>query len=118
MAGTGPRAETILRMQAHKGFVMNPDFVDLMSAVRDHCSVQMVFPYQLPDDELMQVRTPTLILFPEDEVIYDPRKASERAARLLPDATIEVIPACGHTITMERPHAVNGRIIEFCSSGG
>jgi pimeloyl-ACP methyl ester carboxylesterase len=113
-AGTGPKAETILRLQAHESFVLDPDFVALMSAVRDYCSVRMIFPHRLSDEELTGLRVPTLVLFPEDEIIYDPARAAERARALLPGATIEIVPQCGHTINMEQPAAVNRRIIEFC----
>jgi pimeloyl-ACP methyl ester carboxylesterase len=113
-AGIGPKAVTILRLQAHRGFVMNSDFVDMVSVVRDCCCVRMIFPYRLTDEELGRVSTPTLLLLPEDEVIYNPIRASERAERLLPVVTIEIITECGHTINMEQPHEVNRRIIDFC----
>jgi pimeloyl-ACP methyl ester carboxylesterase len=114
--GTGPKAETILRMQAGKSFDPDPRFVNLMEAVRDYCSVRMIFPYKLKDDELMRITAPTLVLFPGQEVIYSPVTAAQRARKLLKYGTIEMVPDAGHTIIMERSHIVNKRIVDFVYS--
>ena len=48
------------------------------------------------------VRAPALVVWGEDDRVV-PRGAGEVYASRLPDARLEVVPACGHCVEMERP---------------
>lgn len=73
-------------------------------------------PLPLPvftDEELRSIRTPTLVMIGDREVIYDPEAVAERARRLIPGARVEIVPGAGHALFYDRPDVVNRRIIEF-----
>ena len=70
-------------------------------------------PTVLSAEELCHVQAPTLLMMGEDEVIYDWRRAIERARQLMPHLEVEVIPCAGHNINMEQPGIVNERVLRF-----
>jgi len=72
-----------------------------------------VYPPVYTDDELRQVKSPTLLMVGEDEIIYDPRAALARAASLIPNIQTQLIPGAGHALTLDRPELVNARLLEF-----
>jgi pimeloyl-ACP methyl ester carboxylesterase len=77
---------------------------------------RMVMPTVYADDELRALTTPTLLLIGENEVIYSATEALDRAQRLIPGVTGELVPRCSHDITMTQNHVVDSRILEFLSS--
>ncbi len=54
---------------------------------------------------LPQLRVPTIIMMGAQDALY-PVDAAMPLARLAPDATIEVVPSCGHLAPLEFPEAV------------
>jgi pimeloyl-ACP methyl ester carboxylesterase len=54
------------------------------------------------DEELQAVRTPTLVLWGEEEAFF-PVAHGERATRLIPDARLVLLPGAGHLPWMEGP---------------
>jgi pimeloyl-ACP methyl ester carboxylesterase len=70
-------------------------------------------PTVFTDDELRAIRTPTLLMMGEDEVIYSPTRAIERARRLISNLQVEVIPRAGHSISLEQPEIVNEHLLKF-----
>jgi 3-oxoadipate enol-lactonase len=54
---------------------------------------------------LPQLRVPTTILMGGQDALY-PVDAAMPLARLAPEATIEVVPSCGHLAPLEAPEAV------------
>lgn len=72
-----------------------------------------IYPSELPDDELVRVDCPVLVLLGDREMIYDPAMAAERARRVLPRADVEVMSGVGHLLGMQQPAYVNARIIRF-----
>ncbi len=50
---------------------------------------------------------PALVIYGSDDILVHPRNA-RRAARAFPDATVVVLPDCGHAAQMEHPEAVAG----------
>lgn len=72
-----------------------------------------IFPSEIPDAELAGVRCPTLALLGDQEMIYEPSAAADRARRLIPGAEAEVIAGVGHLLGMQRPDIVNPRIRRF-----
>jgi hypothetical protein len=49
----------------------------------------------------------------EKEVLYNPYSAAERARRVMPDASVEIVPSSGHLLVLERQEFVNQRILRF-----
>jgi pimeloyl-ACP methyl ester carboxylesterase len=74
---------------------------------------QMYLPPVFKDDELRQVKAPTLLLLGDREVIYDPRAALRRAARLIPQVETELIPGAGHALVFDAPERVSERMVAF-----
>ena len=48
------------------------------------------------------VRTPALVVWGDDDRIV-PRSAADAYMRALPSARLEIVPACGHLVDMEKP---------------
>jgi len=76
---------------------------------------QMVAPRILTDEELHGLAPPTLFLVGENEVIYSGTGADavQRLNSVAPQITAEVVPGCGHDLTLVQPEIVNRRILEF-----
>jgi pimeloyl-ACP methyl ester carboxylesterase len=72
-----------------------------------------IYPSELPDEELAGIDRPVLVLLGDQEMIYDPSDAAERAARLLPHGEVEVLPGVGHLLGMQRPDVINARLRAF-----
>ena len=72
-----------------------------------------VFPRVYTDDELRQVKAPTLVLLGEREVIYDPRAALRRAETLMPNVVTALVPGAGHALVFDRPELINERLLAF-----
>ena len=66
-------------------------------------------------EELVRVRTPTLIVVGEEDALTPP-KLSEEMRELIPNARLEHVPRCGHMATMEQPAIVNGLLERFLSA--
>ncbi len=64
------------------------------------------------DEELRAVSIPTLVIWGEDEAFF-PIAHGERAARLIPNARLEVIPGAGHLPHMEQPEVFCELVREF-----
>lgn len=65
-------------------------------------------------DELTMVTMPLLILAAEKPIIYkDPQALISTAASVLPHAEVEIVEGTGHSLNVEKPEVVNGRILRF-----
>jgi pimeloyl-ACP methyl ester carboxylesterase len=51
---------------------------------------------------LPQVQVPTLVVWGDDDRVV-PLECGERYAKLLPQASLEVVESCGHAVDMEKP---------------
>ncbi len=124
-ATLGPAAlfpfKSILRIATRpmtaKGFVWNEFLLEQLRLGLRYRSMRSLFDMALPtvfsDDELRGINTPTLLLLGDNEIIYNPQSALERATRLIPNIDAEIIPAVGHGLSQEQPELVNSRILEF-----
>ena len=65
------------------------------------------------DQELAQMAAPTLLLIGEREIMYEPRKALENAARLIPGLQGELIPNAGHMLNGDQPKLIDARVLSF-----
>jgi len=113
-----PAARTILQPMVTGNYVLNESFVELMEATVKHTRTHLLFPTVLSDQELRQIEVPTLLIYGEDEIIYDPKAAAERALRLIPDLEVALIPNASHLLTMQYPELVNKQVLDFLSSKG
>jgi len=87
--------------------------VDYLAIALKHYRLSPRKPWVFTDSELRQIRNPTLVLIGDREVIYDPEKVAAKARRLLPQASVEIVPGASHAIFYDRPDIVNRRIVEF-----
>ncbi len=110
-----PPARFAFKKIAPKGTVFEEKFIHLMQMVTEYCLPATLFPTKYTDEELKQIKLPALLLIGAKEMIYNPKKAVDRAQRLMPDVTAEIIPNVGHTLNMEQPEIINARILKFLS---
>ncbi|MCK9151189.1 alpha/beta fold hydrolase [Methanobacterium alcaliphilum] len=108
-----PSTEKTLKMMAHRDYQPPNEFITFMDIVNKHCRPKMVFPTVYTDKELQSVTTPTLLLVGDEEKIYSPLKAVERARKNIPNLKSEIIMKAGHTLNMEQPDIVNSKVIQF-----
>jgi len=111
-----PPARSMFKMIAPKGTVFEEIFIHLMEMVTRYCLPATMFPDVYTDEELKQIGLPALLLIGAGEKIYNPKKALDRAQRLMPNLKAEIIPDVGHTLNMEQPEIINSRVLEFLSS--
>lgn len=76
---------------------------------------QMVAPRILSDEELRGLAPPTLFLVGENEVIYSGSGADalERLKMVAPQITTEILPDCGHDLTLVQADLLNRLVLEF-----
>jgi pimeloyl-ACP methyl ester carboxylesterase len=72
-----------------------------------------VFPAVFADSQLAGISAPVYLLLGEKEVCYNPAAAAKRARRVMPHASVEILPDAGHLLVMERPDTVNQRLLAF-----
>ncbi len=63
-------------------------------------------------DEIDRIAVPTLVIVGADDV-PTPVPGAERIAARIPGACLHVVPACGHSSTLEQPAAVTALLREF-----
>jgi pimeloyl-ACP methyl ester carboxylesterase len=76
---------------------------------------QMVAPIVLSDDQLRGLAPPTLFLVGENEVIYSGSgaEAVQRLNSVAPQITTDLVPDCGHDLTLVQAELVNRLILDF-----
>jgi pimeloyl-ACP methyl ester carboxylesterase len=77
---------------------------------------QNLKPQVFPDEELSGIHLPTLLLIGQQEPLYDPVAALERAKRLIPNLDGELVPRASHAMAQGQHRIVNARILEFLRS--
>lgn len=76
--------------------------------------IKKVYPTVFTDEELNSITTKTLLIVGDQEVMYgNASHAIERAKQLIPDLQAELVPDCGHAVSMEKPEFVNCRMLDF-----
>jgi pimeloyl-ACP methyl ester carboxylesterase len=71
------------------------------------------WPASLPDEVWRGLRLPCLFLAGENEKLYSARAAVERLRRVAPGVIAEIVPGCGHDLTLVHPDRVAKRVVEF-----
>jgi pimeloyl-ACP methyl ester carboxylesterase len=101
----------------------SPEVVALQAAYRDRGALKSVPAYQRQVDACLAhdtlgvlpiLRTPTLVLVGEDDILTPPRYARGVAAAL-PRGEVAVVPASGHACFLETPKPVVERVLRFVS---
>jgi pimeloyl-ACP methyl ester carboxylesterase len=84
-------------------------------AMRSFRLKQLVQPTVFSDEEWKRLEAPTLYLVGENERIYrgTPQEAVERINTAAPQVKAEILPECGHDLTVLRPEMVNTRVVQF-----
>ena len=110
-----PTRFTVNSFMRWLGFADDP--LDLMYLGVKHFQIPIetlrVLPAPFPDEALRAMHVPTLLLFGEREVIYDPAAALARARRLIPDFRGELVPASSHDMCLTQHDIVDARVLEF-----
>jgi pimeloyl-ACP methyl ester carboxylesterase len=71
------------------------------------------FPHVYSREELSLIQTPTLLLLGENEVMYNPQEAKERAVNTVRGIKAEIIKNAGHLLSLEKPGIVTDKVLEF-----
>lgn len=72
-----------------------------------------VTPSVLTDNELQQIKVPTLFLVGENEKLYPAKKAVKRLNTLAPQIQTEIISEAGHDLTTVQAELVNKKVLGF-----
>jgi len=72
-------------------------------------------PYPLPDEDLKKIKTPTLLLIGDHEILYepDPDQVLKRAEELVENIQTVLIPNASHMVLFEQTELVNSHILSF-----
>ncbi|MEM7062312.1 MAG: alpha/beta hydrolase [Cyanobacteria bacterium P01_B01_bin.77] len=89
------------------------DFIYL--GMKSHKSQPIVFAKVLTDEELYNLKVPTLFLTGNNEIIYSVERVINRLNHLAPNVEIEVIKNAGHDLPIAKPQEVNRAILKFFS---
>jgi len=65
------------------------------------------------DEELWQITAPILLLIGDHEIMYEPKKALDRATSLIPDIQAELIPNASHMLNKDQPELVGKKVLEL-----
>jgi pimeloyl-ACP methyl ester carboxylesterase len=91
--------------------------VDLFHLGQKHFRQQRetlkVAPLPYSDAELRGLQVPTLLLIGQQEVLYDPAAALERARRLIPTFEGELVARAAHDMSYSRHDVVDARVLRF-----
>ena len=72
-------------------------------------------PYELPAEDLKKLKTPTLLLIGDHEVLYEADRAIKRAEELVENIQTALIPNASHMVLWEQTELVNSHILNFLS---
>jgi pimeloyl-ACP methyl ester carboxylesterase len=70
-------------------------------------------PTPLTDRELTRITAPVKLLLAADDVFVNAAKTAARAQQLMARVDIEIIPKCGHMMTIDRPGLAEERLISL-----
>ena len=93
-------------------------FSQLFLAIKYKDPLSMKFgPYPLPDEDLRKIKTPTLLLMGDHEILYlgGPDQAIKRAEELVENIQTVLIPNASHMVLFEQTELVNSHILNFLS---
>jgi pimeloyl-ACP methyl ester carboxylesterase len=91
----------------------NPVIRQLLVGIKTLKPHIKVYPMVFTDSELAGIPAPLYLILGEKEVCYNPWSAAKRLQRVMPTASVEIVPGAGHLLVMERPDFVNQRLLAF-----
>jgi pimeloyl-ACP methyl ester carboxylesterase len=74
-----------------------------------------LMPAALPEEDLENLKTPTLLLIGDQEVVYAANQTIARAEELLENIQTALLPNCRHMVIYEKTELVNSHILDFLS---
>jgi pimeloyl-ACP methyl ester carboxylesterase len=111
---TRPAVRIFERALCHKpSFGVKEHSEILYERFRSAKLVIKVPPRVFTDEELRQLKMPTLLLIGEQEFLYNAKAAVDRAIRILSNAKAELIAKCNHAIVSDQTELVTARLLEF-----
>jgi pimeloyl-ACP methyl ester carboxylesterase len=113
--------ESFLRWMTYEENLRDPSTRLIMNCLTDQMYLGSryfrmqagVLPSVFSDEELRSLQVPTLLLIGQQEVLYDPEAALERARRLIPNFEGELLPRANHEMTVSKHKIVDRRVLEF-----
>jgi pimeloyl-ACP methyl ester carboxylesterase len=113
-----PGGATMMRSSVdwmHAGLPRDPLWEPLFYETMKHGRlINKVFPRVYDQEELAEISGPVLLIFGEKEMIYgDLQSALESAQRLIPNASIAVIPNAHHIAALAQPEQTNQELLRF-----
>jgi pimeloyl-ACP methyl ester carboxylesterase len=66
-----------------------------------------------PKKILRQIKVPTLLIFGEHELLYNPSSIKRKVEKLLDDVQVEIVEDAGHGAIFDQPKEVNKMIVDF-----
>ena len=66
-----------------------------------------------PKSYLRQLKVPSLLIFGEHEVLYDPDKVAKRAQSIMKGLETNIIAGAGHAAIYDKPDEVNKVVIDY-----
>lgn len=104
-----------------QGFPRDPVYTRLKSIAmvagypRYRPTINSFAPHVFSDTELCQIQAPVLLLIGDHEVIYKPEVAIQRAARLISNLKVVIVPNANHSAQYTNAPVVNQKILGFLS---
>ncbi|MGV3486973.1 MAG: alpha/beta fold hydrolase [Tuberibacillus sp.] len=115
-----PKREKILKLWSWflaKGNQLDENINEIIVQGWLHCRPQLrVIPRVFKDSELAGLKSRTLFLVGENEVVYPAHKAVNRVKRLIPGAKTGIIPHSNHCFIAEQKDLVNQKMMDFLES--
>lgn len=100
-----------------RGYVVDPNWGELMlQGILNTRPQPPIRAVPFTESELRSLKIPVLLLIGERSVIYNPLRACQRAARLIPNVQTEIILGASHALNAEKAEYVNARILKFCQT--
>jgi pimeloyl-ACP methyl ester carboxylesterase len=122
-----PTRFTVNSFMRWLGFKDSPDdtairhVLELMYLGLKHFRVPLetlrVLPVMFSDDQLREMRVPTMLLVGDHEVICEPATALARARELFPDLQGELVPRSSHDMCFSQHRIVDRRVLDFLDDG-
>jgi pimeloyl-ACP methyl ester carboxylesterase len=102
-----------------RGYVVNPNWGELMlQGILNTRPQPPIRATAFTDAELRSVSVPVLVLIGGRSVIYDPNRALQHAAQMIPGVKAEIVQDASHALNAEAAGYVNQRMLAFLKDGG
>jgi pimeloyl-ACP methyl ester carboxylesterase len=108
--------ETFKNAGTLKANLWSKEMTEMLALSFRVAAVQLrVYPREFSDEELKAIKVPTLLILGNEEMIYSPAEAAERASGIMPNSKVIMLPDCGHAIPFDAPREASNAIDSFLS---